>query len=423
MAETHLKSPPTPLPDAEDAPQDDRAAPARGRRRWPWLLAAVVAAVAAGIYWRRVPTPAPQTAAPPAPAPSAARAVPIVAAPTRIGDMPVYLTGLGSVTPFNTVTVRSRVDGELVNVAFREGQHVNEGDLLAEIDPRQFEVQLDQAEGQMARDQSQLKAAKANLERYRDLAARDFIARQQVDDQAAQVGLFEGALKVDQAAIDSAKLLLDYTRITAPISGRAGLRLVDVGNMVHASDPTGLVVITQVEPIAVLFTIPEDDLRPVLAKLSAGAPLVTEAFDRAGRTKLATGSLLTTDNQIDQATGTTRLKAVFPNTDQALFPNQFVNARLRLDTMRDVVIAPEAAVQRGPQGTFVYVVKADQTVEVRPVTLGPTAGGEATIASGLTAGELVVVEGVDKLRAGSHVEVSQQAPGATPPAVTPGASG
>lgn len=405
MAETRRKLTPTPLRELADTPLGVPQPP--HRRHWRWLLV-LVAAIGAGLYWYGARPSTPES---PAQTPTAAGPppVPVVAAAAHIGDIPVYLTGLGTVTAFNTVTVRSRVDGTLVDVAFREGDYVHEGDLLAQIDPRQYQVQLDQAEGQMARDQAQLKAAKANLARFRDLAADGFVATRDVDDQAAQVGLYAGSLQVDQAAIDNAKLLLSYTRVTAPISGRIGLRLVDVGNMVRTGDNNGLVVITQVEPIAVLFTIPEDELRPVLAKLRAGESLVTEAFDRSGRTKLATGELLTADNQIDQATGTTRLKAVFPNTDGALFPNQFINARLLLDTKRDVVIVPEAAVQRGPQGLFVYVVKADQTVEVRQVTLGPTAGGDAAIASGLRAGETVVVDGIDKLRAGSRVEI------ATPP--------
>jgi multidrug efflux system membrane fusion protein len=402
MAELRVESP----PDVLETPRPV-ALPAERRRRWP-AVAVLAVLLAVGVYWLRGRTveSAPAGMVPAGPA---ARAVPVVAATAHSGDMPVYLAALGSVTAFNTVTVRSRVDGELVHVAFREGQFVHEGDLLAEIDPRPFQVQLAQAEGQMARDVAQLKAAKANLERYRDLAARDFIARQQVDDQAAQVGQYEGAIKIDQAAIDNARLQLVYCRITAPISGRVGLRLVDVGNIVHANDQTGLVVITQVQPIAVVFTITEDELQPVIAKLHADETLLTEAFDRSGEKRLATGSLLTADNQIDQSTGTTRLKAVFPNSDNALFPNQFVNVRLLLDRVHDAVIVPQSAIQRGPQGTYLYTVKPDQTVEVRPVNVGPTNGGEAAVTSGLAAGEVVVIDGIDKLRPGVAVQLTRPA--------------
>jgi len=374
-----------------------------GRRRWPWLLAVVLlAGVGYGLH-------ATSATRQPASAEPAARqvgpAVPVSVATAREGDLPVYLTGLGSVTAFNTVSVKSRVDGQLVKVAFQEGQFVHEGDLLAEIDPRPFEVQLTQAEGQMARDAALLKDAQINLARYRELLARQLIAKQQVDDQAALVGQYGGALTMDQGLIDNARLQLTYSHITAPISGRVGLRLVDAGNMVHATDPNGLLVITQVQPIAVLFTLPEDNLPPILGKVRAGERLTVEAYDRAGQNKIAAGALLTVDNQIDQSTGTTRLKAIFPNDDDVLFPNQFVNARLLLDVRKGAVIVPLAGIQRGPQGTFVYLVKPDHTVDVRQVTLGPTSATDAAIEAGLSAGEVIVIEGVDKLRAGSTVQV------------------
>jgi multidrug efflux system membrane fusion protein len=376
--------------------------PGARRRRWPWFV--MLAVFGCGAYWLLTKPGQQSSAAAPA-ARTMTQSVPVVAAAVRAGDMPVYLTGLGSVTAFNTVTVKSRVDGQLINVAFKEGQFVHQGDLLVEIDPRPFQVQLTQAEGQMARDLAQLQDARLNLTRYRDLLTRELISKQQVDDQAAQVGQYEGAVKADQGAIDNAKLQLVYSRITAPISGRVGLRLVDIGNIVHANDQNGLVVITQLQPIAVLFTLPEDNLPSVLKKLHAGDPLPVEAYDRAGQTKIATGSLLTVDNQIDQSTGTARLKAVFENEDNTLFPNQFVNVRLLLEVRKGAVIAPLAAIQRGPQGTFVYVVKPDQTVEVRPVTLGPATGGDVAIDTGLSPGEQVVTQGVEKLRPGSVVQM------------------
>lgn len=373
------------------------------RRMW-WLWLVVLAVLGYGAYrFRQNAVKDPASGAGLA-ARSAARSVPVVVLAARTGDMPVYLRGLGTATAFNTVTVKSRVDGQLVKVAFREGQLVHQGDLLAEIDRRPFEVQLTQAQGQMARDQAQLSDAKANLSRGQNLYAEGIVAKQQLDSLSALVGQYEGTIQSDQAQIDNARLNLTYSRITAPISGRVGLRLVDEGNIVHANDPNGLVVIAQLQPIAVLFNIPEDNLSPVLKKLRTGSRLPVEAYDRDDRTKLAVGSLLTVDNQIDQSTGTLRLKAVFDNTDNALFPNQFVNVHMLLDLKKAAVIVPAVAIQRGPQGTFVYVVKGEQTAEARPVVLGTAEGNDVSIEKGLSAEELVVVDGMDKLQDGSKVE-------------------
>jgi len=385
-------------------------------KRWGiGLLAVCLLAIGAYVFFTKSgeaqPRPAKGSLGP-------ARAVPVVAVAAKRGDIGVYLTGLGSVTPLKTVTVKSRVDGELMAVLYREGQIVRSGDLLAQIDPRPFETQLTQAEGQLVRDQALLKNAQIDLARYRDLIKQDLIPQQQLDTQVYLVRQYEGTIKSDQGQIDNVKLQLIYCRITAPVSGRVGLRLVDPGNIVHATDPNGLVVITQLQPITVVFTIPEDSLPPVLAKLKAGERLPVEAFDREQKRRLATGSLLTVDNQIDPNTGTVKLKAILPNEDNELFPNQFVNARLRLDVKHGSTIVPTAAIQRGPQGVvFVYVVKADQTVAVRPVTVGVTQGDEASIETGLSPDEVVVVDGTEKLREGSAVDVktrTQTQTGETP---------
>jgi multidrug efflux system membrane fusion protein len=295
-----------------------------------------------------------------------------------------------------------------MRVQFREGQVVKEGDLLAEIDQRPYQVQLGQAEGQLARDEALLKNAQADFERYRVLFEQDSIARQQLDTQASLVRQLEATLKVDRAAIENARLQLTYTRIGAPLSGRLGLRQVDPGNIVRAGDANGLVVITQLQPIASVFTIPEDNLPSVMKKLRAGTRMPVDAYDRAGKVKLASGTLLTVDNQIDPATGTVKLKAQFDNADAALFPNQFVNIRMLVDVLRGVTVIPSAAVQRGTPGTFAYVVKADRTVTVRTLKLGPVDGDNVTV-EGVQPGEMVVTDGADRLREGATVQVAGEA--------------
>jgi len=332
--------------------------------------------------------------------------VPVVAVAASTADIGVQLEGLGTVTPVSTVTVRSRVDGQLVKILFREGQVVRSGDLLAEIDPRPFQVQVAQAEAQHARDAAQLKNAQVDLERYQVLFKQDSIAQQQLATQEALVRQTEATVKMDQANIDSARLQLTYSRITAPVSGRLGLRQVDLGNMVRAGDASGLVVITQLQPITVVFPIAEDSLPPVMKKLAAGEKLPVAAFDRAGKTQLASGTLITADNVIDPATGTVKLKAQFANDDYALFPSQFVNARMLVDTRRNATVVPTAAVQRGTPGTFVYAVDPEKkVVSVKKVRVGPAQGERVAIEEGLPAGTLVVVDGTDRLRDGSTVEL------------------
>lgn len=428
------------LPESGGHVRTDRSADKPSKSLW-WLWVLVIAGIVLGVWYfrgARTPSEAANSSAPAAPGrgrggPGGAGmgnfSVPVVVAAAQHGDLPVYFNGLGTVTAFNTVTVHSRVDGQLVNVAFREGQYVHEGDLLVQIDPRPFEVQLEQAQGQLAKDQAQRKDAQVNLERYQLLFNEGVIAQQQLDTQAALVGQFDGAIKSDQSQVDNAKLQLTYSRITAPISGRVGLRLVDPGNIVHATDQNGIVVITQLQPIAVLFSLPQDQLPQVTAKLRAGVQLNVEAYDRDDTAKIATGKLLTIDNQIDPTTGTYKLKSVFSNSDNALFPNQFVNVHLLVDTMHNLTIVPASAIQRGPQGTYVYAVGSDNTVKIRPVTVALTTASNVGLSGGVNSGDVVVIDGQDKLQDGSKVTPSMAggnngdggaksattaAPGATP---------
>ena len=393
---------------------------APARRRWllPALLLALIAILVGGwLWWGGSSTESPSAKAAKGAGKGAGKGgrgggaggvQPVAAVPARIGDVNVIQTSIGTVTALRTATVKPRVDGLLQSVLFTEGQQVAAGAAIAQIDPAAFEVALSQAEGQLARDAAQLNNARLDLQRYRTLLAQDSIAGQQVDQQAALVRQLEGTVKLDQAQVDNAKLNLSWTRITAPISGRLGLRLVDPGNMVHTSDANGIAVITLVDPITVVFTIPQDILPRVLANLAGNKTVDVEAWDRDQKAMLAKGALITADNQIDVATGTVKLKAQFANTKGALFPNQFVNVRMVIDVRRNVVVVPTAAVQRNAQGAMVvYVVKDDSTVTIRPVTAGPTEGVNTAIEKGLAAGEVVVTDGVDRIREGAKVEVTQ----------------
>jgi membrane fusion protein, multidrug efflux system len=375
---------------------------------WLWILALIV--LAAGGYYYYKSRPSSESKAAPAPGSRASGIGPVSVAVTSAlkQNVPYFLSGLGTVTAFNTVTVKSRVDGQLEKVNFKEGQFVHEGDLLAEIDPRPFQVALEQMEGQLFRDQSQLDNARVDFKRYDKLAKEGVIASQQVDTQNATVGQLEGAVRADQAQIDNEKLQLVYCKITAPLTGRVGLRLVDQGNMIHATDPNGLVVITQVQPIAVLFTLPEDNLPEVIQHMKS-EELSVEAYSRDDQTKLAAGKLLTVDNQIDPTTGTVRFKAAFENHDLSLWPNQFVNTRLMLAIRKDAIVVPLAAIQRGTQGSYVYTVKAGKA-NMQPVKVGLTQGNIALIATGVSVGDQVVVDGQERLQSGTPVEVHDASP-------------
>ena len=373
------------------------------RRWWVWLLA--LAVLGYGAYRVRKGLVAPQATTAAQGTNLRLPSVPVVAAKTRKGDIGVYYTGLGAVTPIYTVTIKSQISGYLMQVLYKEGQTVRKGDSLAEIDPRPYQVMLEQAQAGFARDEANLENAKVDLKRYQILTPLKAVPEQQLATQEATVKQDEGIVQTDQALIDIAKLDLVYCHITAPITGRVGLRLVDPGNYVTANDSTGLVVITQVEPITVIFTLPEDQLPAILAKMHAGARLKVEAYDREMKTKIAQGWLSTIDNQIDPETGTVKLRANFDNRDGALFPNQFVNARLLVEEKHEVTLVPTAAVQRNSQTTYVFLVKPDSTATVRQITIGTTEGYDSEVLSGLSPGDVIVMTGVDKLQEGSKVRV------------------
>jgi len=384
----------------------------RPRRSWGrrlvWLLLAA-AIVAAAIWYFPRPEPQPKNAGRPA----AGAPVPVGVAPVEKGDMPVTLSQLGTVTPLATVTVKTQLSGYLVQVAFREGQMVNKGDFLAQIDPRPYQVALEQAQAQLGKDQALLKNAQVDLQRYNTLVAQNSIAKQTRDTQVSLVAQDEATVKADQAQIDAQKLNLTYCRIVSPVTGRVGLRQVDAGNYVQTSDPNGIVVVTQLQPISVIFTLSEDNLPEVMKRVRAGAVLPVTAYDRTGATELASGKLDTVDNQIDTTTGTVKSRAIFDNDQLALFPNQFVNVKLLVNTLHDADIVPNSAIQRGAPGTFVYVVKPEKTVAVQKVKLGPSDGQHIAILSGLEPGESVVIDGTDRLHDGAKVTISSPQPAAS----------
>ena len=422
-----MSTPPPPV-DREPTGSAHHSVPPRRGRRLGWLGTilggAIVAATAAVVVEPRLVDQVRQRLLPPAgparaPAP---RVVSVGTAPARRADVLVTLDSLGSVVPLAIVTIRSRVDGELVTVAFTEGQEVEEGDLLAEIDQRPFLVRLRQAEGQLARDEAALEAARLDLERYESLRELRQVTAQQIDAQKALVRQCEAVLEIDRALIDDVRLQIDYCRITAPIAGRIGLRLVDPGNIVRANDPAGLAVVTQLHPITVVFTVPQDDVIRVQRALAEAGALPVEAYNRDFRERLGVGTLVAIDNQVDPATGTVRLKAVFPNDESTLFPSQFVNARLLVETVRDAVVVPAAAVQRGPDRSFVYVVQPDSTVALRTVQPGAVQGDVVSIVEGVAVDEAVVTDGIDRLTDKAKVSVKGGGPPApgTPPAAVAG---
>lgn len=395
--------------------KDKKAKIARKPRRWFSRL--LLIAILAGTGWWLWQRPRPAT--PPA-ATRIAAPVSVVPATVERGDIKVMLDALGTVTSLATVTVRTQISGQLVRVAFKEGQEVKKGDLLAEIDSRPYEAALAQAQGQLARDEALLRGAQVDLTRYKGLAAQNAVPRQTLDTQVALVSQYEGTVQADHAAVQAATVNLQYCRIVSPLEGRIGLRQVDAGNYVTPIDPNGLVVITQLHPISVLFTLPEDELQTIIARLRSGATLPVTAYDRTGTTKIEDGILQTFDSQIDATTGTIKLRAQFQNTDEKLFPNQFVNVRLLVDEHKGTMVMPTAGLQHGSPGTFVYLINADNTVSVRKVTIGVTEGDRTEILSGLNVGDRVVIDGADQLRDGAKIVPRAATP--VPPMTAPSGS-
>lgn len=385
--------------------------PVRRSRRWVWVAVLIVLVAAGTFFWSR--SGGSGTAQKTAKNGKGGRggagaSTPVVAVQATKGNIGVYVNGLGAITPIYTVTVKSRVDGELMKVYFKEGDLVHQGDPLIEIDPRPYEAVVVQIAGQLTRDQALLANARVDLARYTTLVAQDAVPEQQLATQRALVTQYEGTVTNDQGLLDAAKLNVSYSHITSPITGIVGLRLVDPGNIVHSADTNGMLVITQIQPISVIFTVAEDQLPPILQKARAGQTLPVEAWDRDQKNKLATGTLSTIDNQIDQTTGTLKLRAIFQNDNRALFPNQFVNARLLQQEKRGVTLLPSAAIQRNTNNTYVYLIKPDSTVTVRNITVGTTDGDESEITSGLNPGDKIVMTGVDKLEEGSKVTATME---------------